>query len=230
MGERVSYELGDGVATITMDDGKANAQSEAMMGEIHEALDQAERDEAVVVLRGRPGMFSAGFDLGVFQSGDGDALVRMLRGGGQLVKRLLSFPRPVLGAATGHTMAQGLFLLLATDVRIGLDGAFKIGANETAIGLVVPQYACAVSRHRLTAPAYDRAMLTAALVGPTEAREWGVLDMVAPDEDTFEELVAAEATRLASLQPDAFVGTKLRVRQDLIDAIDPLVDGEFPAP
>ena len=65
MGERVSYELHGSIATIALDDGKVNVMSLAMICAINDALDQAERDRAVVVLEGRDGVFSAGFDLGV---------------------------------------------------------------------------------------------------------------------------------------------------------------------
>ena len=59
----VSYELEASIATITIDDGKANALTEALIGEVCDALDRAEADGAVVVLAGRPGRFSGGFDL-----------------------------------------------------------------------------------------------------------------------------------------------------------------------
>ena len=61
--ELTTYSLDDGVATIAMDDGKVNALSIEMLGEIKEQLDQAESDEAVVVLTGRGSTLSAGFDL-----------------------------------------------------------------------------------------------------------------------------------------------------------------------
>lgn len=230
MSEAVAYTCADGVARITLDDGKANAMSTAMSAAIDGALDQAEADDAVVVLQGRPGMFSAGFDLRVFQSGDGDALITMLRRGGQLVHRLATFPRPVIAACTGHAMAQGAFLLLACDVRIGLDGDFRFGMNEVAIGLVVPHYAVEISRHRMSSTGFDLALGTGALVGPDVAWEWGILDHVAPDVEAFEALVDAEAQRLTTLVPEAHRGTKARVRGRATDRLLALVDDEFPAP
>jgi enoyl-CoA hydratase len=225
----VTYAAADGVATITLDDGKANAMSPAMLGALGEALDQAEHDDAVVVLRGRPGIFSAGYDLGVFQSGDGAALVGMLRAGGGTVQRLVDFPRPVLAVCTGHAMAQGAFTLLAADVRIGVGGDFRFGMNEVAIGLVVPDYAVEVCRHRMSPTAFDLALGTGQLVGPEQAREWGILDLVvAPDE--LDVVVAEEARRLTTLVPEAHVGTKRRVRGDLADRLRRAIDLEFPAP
>ncbi len=226
--EPVDYALADGVATITLDDGKANVLSPAMLAAIDQALDQAEQDEAVVVLRGRPGMFSAGYDLGVFQSGDGAAVSGMLRAGGHLVARLLDFPRPVLGACTGHAIAQGAFTLLGCDVRIGTAGAFKLGMNEAANGMTLPRYAVTVSRYRLRPDRIDLALGTARMVGPETAREWGILDETV-DDDAFDEAVATEAARLASLSADAHRGIKQHVRGDLVQQLRDDVDADFPA-
>jgi enoyl-CoA hydratase len=225
----VAYAVADGIATITLDDGKANAMSPAMLAAVDGALDQAERDDAVVVLRGRPGMFSAGYDLKVFQSGDGAALVGMLRAGGGIVQRLVDFPRPVLGVCTGHAMAQGAFTLLAADVRIGVAGDFRFGMNEVAIGLTVPNYAVAMCRHRMAPSAFDLALGTARLVGPDEALTWGILDQVVAPED-LDAAVTAEAQRLTTLVPEAHIGTKRRVRAGLADTLRREIDLEFPAP
>lgn len=224
----VAYACADGIATITLDDGKANAMSPAMLSAIDGALDQAEADDAVVVLRGRPGMFSAGYDLGVFQSGDAAEATRMLRAGGGLVARLVDFPRPVLAACTGHAMAQGAFTLLAADVRIGVHGSFRFGMNEAAIGMIVPDYAVTLSRHRMPPAACDLALGTARLVGPDEARAWGILDDVV-DEAALDQVVAEEAARLVSLVPEAHLGTKRRVRAGLAETLRRQVDLEFPA-
>lgn len=225
----VAYTFADGVATITMDDGKANVMSPAMLAEIDRALDQAQTDEAVVVLRGRPGMFSAGYDLGVFQSGDAAAVIGMLRAGGGLVQRLVDFPRPVLAACTGHAMAQGAFTLLAADVRIGVHGSFRFGMNEVAIGMTVPNYAVSICRHRMPRTAFDIALGTARLVSPEEAQGWGILDDVV-DEAGLDHAVTAEAQRLATLASDAHLGTKRRVRAGLAETLRREIDREFPAP
>src|SRR5271166_1491075 len=103
MTELATYELDGPTATITIDDGKVNAFSVAMLRAIHDALDQAERDGAVVVITGRDRYFSAGFDLNVFAAGPGEVL-EMLRLGATLAERVLSFARPVVVACTGHAV------------------------------------------------------------------------------------------------------------------------------
>ena len=110
----VSYRLEAGVAIVTMDDGKVNALSPAMLRELNAALDRAAEDRAVVLLTGRPGVFSAGFDLNVLRGGGPDA-AEMVRAGFETAYRVLSFPLPVVMACTGHAVAMGLFLLESGD-------------------------------------------------------------------------------------------------------------------
>ncbi len=121
MNEKVRIAVEDGIAWITLDDGKANALSEERIGEIDRALDAAEKAGAVAVLRGRVGIFSAGFDLATFKRG-ADATTAMLRAGAELYLRLLAFPHPVLTVCTGHAYPAGAFVMLSADSRLGVAG------------------------------------------------------------------------------------------------------------
>ena len=105
-GELVTYQLVDGTAMIVMDDGKANALSLEMLSALNQALDRAASDGAVVVLTGRQGIFSGGFDLKVLGAGGPDAAV-MLEQGFLLALRLLEHPAPVIIACNGHAVAMG---------------------------------------------------------------------------------------------------------------------------
>ena len=121
MTEPVTYRRTDLVSTVTMDDGKVNVFSIPMLRALHEAFDEAERDGTVVLLTGRPGYFSAGFDLGVL-AGPPDDVLTLLRLGATLAERILSFPAPVAVACTGHAFPAGAFLLMAADTRVGAGG------------------------------------------------------------------------------------------------------------
>ena len=167
MGEKTRIRIEGGVAWITLDDGKVNALSSEMIGEIGAALDAAEGAAAVTVLSGREGIFSAGFDLKTFQHGP-EAGAQMVRAGAELVARLLAFPLPVLTVCAGHAYPAGAFLMLAADVRLGAAGPWRIGMNEVAIGLTLPKFAVELARHRLTPPGFVR-ITTAAMFAPEEA-------------------------------------------------------------
>jgi enoyl-CoA hydratase len=226
MSELVSYELDGRIATVTMDDGKVNAFSIAMLQAIHRAFDQAEQDNAVVLLTGRESYFSAGFDLKVFASGDVDRVIEMLRLGATLAERILAFPTPILAACNGHAVAAGSFLLLASDLRIGSDGPFRIGLNEVKIGLTVPWFAIELARQRLHPAAFSRAVLTANMYGPVEAAAAGFLDLVVdPGELHVRSLEGA--VDLAELDGAAHTATKLRARASALVAIRSAIETEL---
>lgn len=213
----VSYRLNGAVAEITLDDGKSNALSPAMLKAINAALKQAEQDRAVVLLQGREGTFCAGFDLKVLKGSPTDAL-SMLRGGFELLERLLTFPTPVVVACTGHAMAMGAFLLLASDYRIGVSGDFKVATNEVAIGLTMPKAAIEICRLRLSPAYYTRSVLLAETFTPDTAKAAGFLDqVVVPDE--LHSVALATAEELSRLDMRAHHQTKLRSRATTVRAM-----------
>ena len=226
---RVGYALDGSIATITMDDGKVNVLSPAMQADLNAALDRADADGATVILTGRPGKFSAGFDLNTLTAGGGDA-VRMLRGGFELASRLLSFPRPVVMASTGHAMAMGFFLLLSGDYTIGVDGPYKLVANEVAIGLPMPRPAIAIMRNRLTPAAFTRTAVLAQSFTPEEAVAAGVLDKVVAEDELITAAVEVAAA-LSALDMNAHAITKRLARAPTIEAIAAGIAVEYgPAP
>lgn len=221
----VSYNLQDKIATIAMDDGKVNVVSVPMQAELNAAFDRAAADNAVVVLTGRDGIFSAGFDLKTLYAGGEEAL-KMLTGGFRLAERLLSFPRPVVIACSGHALAMGVFLVLCGDYRIGVDGPFKIGANEVAIGLAVPRAAVEICRDRLSPAHFNRSVLNANIYPPREAIAAGFLDKVVAKEELQKEAhrVAAEYTRL---DMPAYEQTKARMRERLHTKLRSAIEADY---
>ena len=224
MGTLVSYQLEGSIATITMDDGKVNALSLQMLGELDAALDRATADRAVVVLTGRDGIFSAGFDLTVLRAGGSDASA-MLRAGFELAERILSFPTPVLIACTGHAMAMGVFLLLSGDYRVGAAGPYKITANEVAIGLTMPRAAVEICRQRLTPAHFNRAVILAEVFSPDDAVAAGFLDRVVPAPE-LQDVAASAAGLLAKLDMDAHAASKLRARDHALNALRAAIEAD----
>jgi len=224
MSRKTRVEIEGGIAWITLDDGKVNALSTEMLAEIGEALDAAESAGAVAVLRGREGIFSAGFDLGTFKLGPA-ATLEMLRAGAQLILRLLAFPLPVLTVCTGHAYPAGAFLMLSADARLGASGPWKIGMNEVAIQLTVPKFAVELARHRLTPAGFAR-ISTAAMFAPEEAMRHGYLDRVL-DAEQLAGAAREEASRLRALHMPSFVATKSRCNERALLAIHAAVDEEL---
>lgn len=213
---RTTLESRDGVAWITLDDGKVNAMSFDMLSEIARRLDEAKATGGPVVVKGRPGMFSAGFDLKTFALGPEPARDMVLAGVG-LIQSMLAYPRPIVTVCTGHAYPMGAFLMLSADVRFGVAGPWRIGMNEVAIGLTVPQFAIELARHRLTPPGFGR-VSTAAMVDPVEAVRLGYLDhCLAADE--IDAAVEGELQRLKKLDWKSYEATKARLNEHVVKAI-----------
>lgn len=224
MSDLVSCSIDDkGVATITLDDGKANALSPAMLAAIQTALDGAEKAGATVILAGRSGRFSGGFDLSVLSAGAHGAL-QLLRSGFELAQRVLSFPTGVVVACTGHAIAMGSFLLCSGDHRIGIaGGGHRICANEVALGMTMPHAAIEICKLRLTPAALQQAVILATPYVHDQAVAAGFLDEVVPAEQLFSAAHAA-ALRIKGLSPTALSATKLRLREAALTALSAAID------
>jgi enoyl-CoA hydratase len=222
----LSYGASDGFTRITIDDGKLNVMSLAMLEALHQAFDRAAADGLPVVLRGREGVFSAGFDLKVFAANDISGSHAMVRAGAELALKLLSFPLPIVSVCTGHAYPMGAFLLLASDIRIGVEGSYRIGLNEVAIGIAVPSFGIELARQRL-GPAYlNRTVVTGEMFSPTEAAVAGFIDRAVPAVELEATLAAAcEAVRQMHLPSHETV--KPRLRGGAIAAVRAAIDAEI---
>jgi enoyl-CoA hydratase len=215
--ESVKYSLQGRVATIRIDDGKRNALSPQVLGEIYQALDQAESDRAIVIITGRETVFSAGFDLHVMRRGGVRAL-RMLGAGYALTARIMAYPYPVIAACNGHAFAMGVFLMLSADYVIGSRGDFKITANEVAIGLTMPRVAAAMLRHRLNPAAFQRAVTLAEYFDAESALHAGFFDELVDPVDLIPRATAC-AGEFEALDLRAHAASKRRIRAALIRRI-----------
>lgn len=218
MTELVTYSLEDGIATLTLNNGKVNAFSHELIAEFNRGLDQAEAAGAVVIVTGQPGILSGGYDLKVMMSGPQNA-INLVAEGSTLARRMLAHPQPIIVACTGHAVAKGAFVLLSADYRIGVEGPFTIGLNEVKIGMTMHHVGIAIARDRLTPPAFQRAVINAEMFTPQGALAAGFLDQVVAPEHLLS--AAAEmAQQLKKLNMTAHTNTKRKLRKPLLDALD----------
>jgi enoyl-CoA hydratase len=227
MSTLVTYRVHDAVATITMDDGKMNVLTLEMFAQLTDAFDRAEADRAVVILTGRDGVFSAGFDMRVL-GGGGPAAYELVRTGFELAARILAFPAPVVVACSGHALAMGVFLVLAGDYRVGALGAHKIGANEVAIGITMPFFGIEMCRQRLAPAHFHRAVVTAEIYRPEDAVAAGFLDRAVPAAE-LEETARSIAVGLAKLDLGVHAASKLRARDHALKAVRAAIEADHVA-
>ena len=215
--ELVSYSLADGVATITMDDGKRNALSPEMFKAIYAAFDQAEKDQAIVILTGREEVFSAGFDLKVMKAG-GARTLNMLKLGFALTARVMEYPYPVIAVCNGHVLAMGVFLMLSCDYIIGSRGDFKVAANEVAIGITLPRVAELMLQHRLRPADFQRAGVLGEYFPVEAALNAGFFDELADIAGAMPR-AQEKAQELMQLDMPSHTATKRRLRGPTIRKI-----------
>ncbi|AXQ49137.1 crotonase/enoyl-CoA hydratase family protein [Pseudomonas vlassakiae] len=218
MSELITYHAEDGIATLTLNNGKVNAISPDVIAAFNAALDRATQERAVVIITGQPGILSGGYDLKVMTSGPKEA-VALVTAGSTLARRLLSHPFPVIVACPGHAVAKGAFLLLSADYRIGVEGPYKIGLNEVQIGMTMHHAGIELARDRLRRSAFHRSVINAEMFEPKDALDAGFLDKVVPAEQLLE-VALGMARELKKLNMLAHKNTKLKVRKALLDSLD----------
>lgn len=215
----IAREVSDGVAVLTMDDGRVNAFDREFFGALDRHLDACAGDAAIVVA-GREGMFSAGLNTKVMAGLDLDGMTELLSAFASTMLRLWLEPRPVVVAATGHAVAGGTILAMCADHAVAADGDYRWGLTETTIGFAMPDWILAIARGNVSASRLDDLVLPGATVGPAEAVAVGFADALAPPPRVLE-VAVARARELATLPRGTYAATKCRLRGPAADAVRP---------
>ena len=215
----ITFTIENDIAWITFDDGKANAINPEFIDGFSSALDEVEAEAKAIILCGREGIFSGGFDLNYFKSATLDETNKLIFNGAALTQRLFRCPRAVIAACTGHALAMGAMLLLGCDTRIGMAGNFKIGLNETSIGRPIPRCHMVLPNVRLDPRRKTEAVLHASLFAPDAACNVGFLDLIV-EQDALMDKAAEIAQQLAALPGDAYATNKSVLRGAAFEAYD----------
>lgn len=198
----------------------ANALSAEMIAALETGVSEATTGEArAVVISGQPGMFSAGLDVPSLLQLDRDGILAAWSGFLALLETIARSPVPVVAAITGHAPAGGAVISLYCDYRVMAEGSFKIGLNETEVGVVLP-------------PVLFKAF--ARLVGSHQAERLGVAGLLIPGDEAYrvglvDELVAVEEVvpqalarceRMLAMPPTTMAATRQIAREDLVGLFD----------
>jgi enoyl-CoA hydratase len=225
MGSPVTYTQDGPIIRIAMDDGKLNVLSSEMLDALHAAFERALDQGMPVILSGRQGAMSAGFDLKVMTSA-GSARADLVHSGFRLAERMLSFPAPLVVACTGHAIAMGLFMVISGDYRIGAAGPFRLTANEVATGMMLPRTPIEICRYKLVPGYFDRTVTLAEVFSPSTAVSAGILDRVVDPADI--DAAATElAIQLASLDIPAHRVAKQRARESLLRTLHTTIADDY---
>lgn len=222
MSDLISYQLEDGIVTLTLSNGKVNAISPDVIAAFNAALDQAEADRAIVIITGQPGILSGGYDLKVMTSGPQNA-INLVAAGSTLARRMLSHPYPIIVACPGHAVAKGAFILLSADYRIGVEGPFSIGLNEVLIGMTMHHVGIELARDRLRKNFFNRSVINGEMFNPQQALEAGFLDAVVAPEELMN-AAKAMATQMKKINMTAHKNTKLKTRKAFLETLDAAIE------
>ena len=222
MSELITYQLEDGIATLTLSNGKVNAISPDVIAAFNAALDQAVLDRAIVIITGQPGILSGGYDLKVMTSSAENA-INLVAAGSTLARRMLAHPFPIIVACSGHAVAKGAFILLSADYRIGVEGPFSIGLNEVLIGMTMHHVGIELARDRLRKSAFQRSVINGEMFDPAGALKAGFIDkLVAPE--ALLATAQAVAQQMKKINMTAHKNTKLKVRKALLETLDAAIE------
>lgn len=171
-----------------------------------------------VVLSGGPKVFSAGLDVPHLLGLDRAGLSAAWAGFFAAARAIAAAPVPVVAAIGGHNPAGGCVLALCCDYRVMARGAFRIGLNETQVGLVVPGAIQTLLRRVVGPHRAERLMVAGAMIESEQALAIGMVDELAEAEQ-----VTARALHwlgeLAPLPREALLATRAIARADLQAAL-----------
>jgi enoyl-CoA hydratase len=221
----ITTEKINNVLCISVDDGKANAFSISLLEALGDEIKHAEADPGIgaVVLAGNAKIFVAGFDLDVINSGDAKSITGLVSAGGSFIRQVYGASLPVIAASTGHAVAAGALLLLGCDYRVGVDGPVKIGLNEVAISLTLPEWALAIARERLSKRHLQVSVANAKLFDGPGAVDAGFLDEVTAADQVVGRAVEVAQGFAEQLDARAYASTVRALRGDVLSQMDAAV-------
>jgi enoyl-CoA hydratase len=224
MSDLVKYAINDGIAVLTLSNGKVNALTPELIAEFNDGLDQAQAAGAIVIVTGQPGIFSGGYDLKVMMKGP-ESAIALVASGSALTRRMLAHPQPIIAACNGHAVAKGAFLLLASDYRLGVAGEFTIGLNEVQIGMTMHNVGILLARDRLNPAVFQRSVINAEMFSPQDAMTAGFLDRVVAADQLLPAALEI-AQQMKKLNATAHRNTKLKARKALLEALDGAIEAD----
>ena len=165
-----------------------------MLSQVNELLTAVPRDSGALVITGREGLFSGGFDLKTLATGDMEKITKMVQLGYRLLLELFSFDRPIVAAVSGHSIALGLFVTCSADYRIAIDGKYVCQANGRN-NMDIPTQIMEIAKARVNKKYFYSAVYHSDAYSVQESIEVGYIDEVV-SEDQFMQRVMEKAKEL----------------------------------
>lgn len=208
----------DGIATLMIRRGKVNALNGTVVNEMRESLKNFESDPEVksVILTAYGKFFSFGFDIPEFLSFTKEQFTEYLVNFTDLYTYIFSYPKPVVAALNGHTIAGGCMLALACDHRMMTSGKAKISLNEIGFGSSVFAGSVEMLRFWVGSANATEVLFSGALYSAQEAKNLGLIQEVAAADELMD-MARKAASGFASKYLPAFASIKSLLRRSTIE-------------
>ncbi|MEE8044655.1 MAG: enoyl-CoA hydratase/isomerase family protein [Thermodesulfobacteriota bacterium] len=217
----IDVKIDERIATITLNRPKVNALNEPLIDELREAFDDAENNGDInsVILTGGGSFFSFGFDVPGFMSYPKDSFERYVLRYSELIKKIFMFPKPIIAALNGHTIAGGCVLALACDYRIMVSGKAKISLNEMTFGSTLFSSVIETLRYTVGSKKSEQIIYSGKMFSADEALSLGLVDKTL-NEDDFISVVTETAQGFAGKHLSAFKSIKKLLKLETLKKID----------
>lgn len=214
----VKVDIDEGIATVALSRGKVNALNNTLVAELRRCLETlaADPDIQAIVLTGRGRFFSFGFDIPEFLSFDKAEFTDYLTRFTDLYTYLFTYPKPVVAALNGHTIAGGCMLSLACDYRVMTTEKAQISLNEITFGASVFAGSTEMLRFWVGSARATEVLYSGAMYSAQEALDIGLVQATSNDDQLIER-ARRIASDLASRPAPAFAGIKSLLRQPVAD-------------
>jgi Delta3-Delta2-enoyl-CoA isomerase len=211
--EFIFQEKNEHIATLTLSRGKVNALNDAMVDELRANLIALENDQETraIILTGSGKFFSFGFDVPEFLSFSKERFTDYLTNFTDLYTYIFLYPKPVVAALNGHTVAGGCMLALACDHRVMISGKARISLNEIVFGSSVFAGSTEMLKFCAGSANATKILYTGDMYSANDALSLGIVNDVATEENIVS-LSRQIAARIAEKPADAFAGIKALLR------------------
>jgi len=216
--EYISTHEQGGIGTLALNRGKVNALIDEPIEEMHKALNEYEANPEikVVIVTGKKKFFSFGFDVSEFLSYSKEAFTNYLIKFTDLYTYMFMYPKPIVAALNGHTIAGGCMLALACDRRIMVSGKARISLNEIAFGSSVFAGSTEMLRFWVGDKNATEVLYSGAMYSAEEAETLGLIDQ-AVTEENLTPVAMAKAMELGKKYNPAFAGIKSLLRRSIVE-------------
>ena len=205
------------IAIVRLKRGKVNALNEPLVEEIYQCFKELEDDydTRAVIVTGQGSFFSFGFDIPEFLSYSPKEFARYLTKFTGLYTYIFAYPKPVVMALNGHTIAGGCMLAIAGDYRVMVSGKARISLNELSFGSSVFAGSVIMLKYLTGARFAEQVLLGASMYSAEQAKSMGLVDEVATEAELMK-AATARAQEYLGKYPPAFASIKGHLRKSVV--------------